>query len=329
VPTSSHAAAGGHAKPLVLLWLDEADIYLKAADDAGLADRIEFAKVPAAQRPDADLMARADGVLAWNLPAGIIPSLPKLRWIQTMSAGVEAWLRRADLDRRINLTCARGVHREAMPDNIIASIYYVAKPFDAARRQQEASTWKRLVPAPLTGKTLGILGLGTIGADLAHKASVLGLRVIGVKRKPEPVPHVDEVYTLDQLDVVLGRSDFVVLLLPVTPATENLIDARRLSQMKKTGWFFNFARGVLVVDNDLVAATEAGTIAGAVLDVFRSEPLPSEHPFWTAKNIVVLPHVGGSHPQRDKFVAELFVENARRFADGRPLRALVDRDHGY
>jgi glyoxylate/hydroxypyruvate reductase A len=316
-------------KPLVLLWLDEAELYLRAAGDAGLTQSIEFVKVPAAQRPEPELLARTAGVLAWSLPAGIIPSMPNLRWIQTLSAGVENWLARPDIDPAIHLACARGVHYEQMPDNIIAAIYYVAKPLDQARRQQERSEWKRLVPEPLAGKTLGIIGLGTIGADLARKAGVLGMRVIGVKRTPEPVPGVDAVHTLDQLDLVLARSDFVVLLLPVTPATENIVNANVLKHMKKSAWLFNFARGALVVDADLIAAAANGTIAGAVLDVFRVEPLPADHPFWRAKNIVVLPHVGGVHPRRDTFVSALFVENARRFVDGRPLKALVDRARGY
>ena len=316
-------------KPLILLWLNEADLYLQAATDAGLAQKLEFAKVPAASRPEPELLSRAAGVLAWSLPPGIIPSMTSLRWIQTLSAGVENWLVRPDLDPAIDLACARGVHYEQMPDNILAAIYYVAKPLDQARRQQERREWKRQVPEPLAGKTLGIIGLGTIGADLAHKAKVLGMRVIGVKRTVEPVPDVEAVHTLDQLDRVLAASDFVVLLLPITTATENVIDARALSHMKQRAWLLNFARGALVVDADLIAAAENGTIAGAVLDVFRTEPLPSEHPFWTTKNIVVLPHVGGVHPRRDKFVAALFVENARRFAEGRPLQALVDRTRGY
>jgi phosphoglycerate dehydrogenase-like enzyme len=255
--------------------------------------------------------------------------MPKLRWIQTLSAGVENWLARPDLDPGINLTCARGVHYEQMPDNILAAIYYVAKPLDAARRQQERREWKRLMPEPLAGKTLGIVGLGTIGTDLAHKASVLGMRVVGVKRTPAKVPGVEAVHPLEELDRVLASADFAVLLLPVTPATENIIDARALRHMKKSGWLLNFARGALVVDADLVAAAESGTIAGAVLDVFRQEPLPSDHPFWRTRNIVVLPHVGGVHPDRDRFVAALFVENARRFAQGQPLQALVDRTRGY
>lgn len=321
--------AAAKTKPLVLLWLDEADVYLQAATAAGLTQAIEFAKVPAKERPQPELLARAAGVLSWSLPPGIIPAMPKLRWIQTLSAGVEGWLARPDLDPRIDLTCARGIHSEQMPDNILAAIYYVAKPLDQARRQQERREWKRLVPAPLTGKTLGIVGLGTIGRDLAHKAGVLGLRVIGVRSTAGPVPGVEAVYTLDQLHLMLARADFVVLLLPVTPATENIIDARVLRHMKQSAWLLNFARGALVVDADLVAAAANGTIAGAVLDVFRVEPLPSDHPFWTTRNIMVLPHVGGLHPERDRLVAALFVENARRFADGRPLQALVERARGY
>jgi glyoxylate/hydroxypyruvate reductase len=317
------------SRPLVLLWLDEAELYLRAADEAGLTQSLEFIKVPAAQRPEPEVLARAAGVLAWSLPAGIIPSMPSLRWIQTLSAGVENWLARPDLGPAVDLACARGVHYEQMPDNILAAIYYVAKPLDQARRQQERSEWKRLVPEPLAGKTLGIIGLGTIGTDLAHKAGVLGMRVIGIKRTPEPLPGVDAVHTLDQIDIVLAQSDFVVLLLPVTPATENIVNAGVLKHMKQSAWLFNFARGALVVDADLIAAAESGTIAGAVLDVFRVEPLPRDHPFWRARNIVVLPHVGGVHPRRDKFVSALFVENARRFADGRPLQALVDRARGY
>ena len=175
-------------KPLILMWLDEAPLYRKAAADAGLDEHFEFITVPAKERPGDDVLQRAEGLLAWRLPAGIIPSMKSLRWIQAMAAGVEDWLARDDLPTSIALTCARGVHSEQMPDNILASIYYVAKPFEQARQLQERRAWERLMPIPLAGQTLGIIGLGTIGADLAKKASVLGLRVIGVKNRPEPVP---------------------------------------------------------------------------------------------------------------------------------------------
>ena len=133
------------------------------------------------------------------------------------------------------------------------------------------------------------------------------MRVIGTKRTPASVPHVDKVYTQEETDEVLGASDFVVLLLPTTPETRNFINKDRLRAMKPTAWLLNFARGALIVDADLIAAVQSKTIAGAVLDVFRKEPLPETHPFWQTEGILVLPHLGGGHPERPRLVAEIFV----------------------
>ena len=143
------------------------------------------------------------------------------------------------------------------------------------------------------------------------------------------MPGVDRVYAPEQTAEVLAQADYVVLLLPSTPTTDNSVNAALLAQMKKGAWLLNFGRGALIVDADLIAAVESGHLAGAILDVFRTEPLPKEHPFWTAKGIMVLPHIGGGHPERDKTVAKLFVDNLARFLDGKPLRELVDRAAGY
>jgi phosphoglycerate dehydrogenase-like enzyme len=182
---------------------------------------------------------------------------------------------------------------------------------------------------PLAGKTLGILGIGAIGQELARKAAALEMRVIGTKRTPTSLAHVAKVYAQDETDEVLGVSDFVVVLLPSTPDTEEFINAERLRAMKPTAWLLNFARGALIADADLIAAVQSKTIAGAVLDVFRQEPLPATHPFWQTEGILVLPHLGGGHPERGGVVAELFADNARRFLAGEPLYAEVDRARGY
>jgi phosphoglycerate dehydrogenase-like enzyme len=195
--------------------------------------------------------------------------------------------------------------------------------------EQRASRWTRRVSEPLAGKTLGILGLGAIGQELARKAAALEIRVIGTKRRPAPLPHVAKVYPPEAIDEVLGAADFVLLLLPSTKDTENLIDARRLAAMKKSAWLLNFARGALIVDADLIAAVKSKAIAGAVLDVFRQEPLPSDHPFWTTGGIYVWPHIGGGHPQRDVAVAEVFIANAKRYLAGEKLETEVDRALGY
>lgn len=313
----------------VLLWTDSTAAYLDAIQQAGLADRVAVETLPRKEQPSADQLARTEALMAYVVPPGVLPAMPKLRWAQVMTAGVEEWLALPDLPPRLTLTCARGTHTESMPENIIGALLYVAKPYAAAVANQKRGTWVRTVAQPLTGKTLGILGLGAIGQHVARIASVLGMRVIGTRRRPEPVPNVAKVLPADRTPEVLAESDFVLLLLPATPDTDNFINAERLSMMKPGAWLLNFGRGHLIKDDDLIAAVKAKKIAGAVLDVFRQEPLPAEHPFWTAEGIIVLPHIGGPHPQRDRFVARLFTDNLERFLEGKPLKEVVDRRTGY
>jgi phosphoglycerate dehydrogenase-like enzyme len=143
------------------------------------------------------------------------------------------------------------------------------------------------------------------------------------------MPGLAEVLPPDRTNEVLAASDFVLLLLPATPETDNFINADRLRHMKPSAWLLNFGRGHLIKDDDLIAAVQAKTIAGAVLDVFRQEPLPKEHTFWITDGILVLPHIGGPHPERDSIVARLFVENLGHFLDGEALKEVVDRAAGY
>jgi phosphoglycerate dehydrogenase-like enzyme len=313
----------------VLLWTDNTAPYVEAVKSAGLADRVMLETLPRKDRPSAEQLARTEAMMATAVPPGVLPSMKKLRWAQAMSAGVDHWFTLPDLPRDLTLTCARGTHTESMPENIMAGLFYVAKPYAIAAANQKSSKWASTVPQPLTGKTLGILGLGAIGAEVARMASCFGIKVIGTKRRPGPVANVAEVLPADGTRDVLQRSDFVLLLLPATSETTNLMNEERLSWMKPTAWLLNFGRGHLIKDDDLIAAVKAKKIAGAVLDVFRQEPLPSDHPFWTTEGILVLPHIGGPHPQRDRFVARLFVENLGRFLDGKPLKEVVDRQAGY
>ena len=316
--------------PVLLLWIDELEPYRAAIARAGLDDgRIRFVHLRRSEAPDEVLLDQVEGLFAWTAPPGMLARMPRLRWVQALTAGVEAWLARADLRPEILLTCARGAQRVQMPENILGALFHLTKPYAAVARDQEARRWTRRVSEPLAGKTLGILGLGAIGQEVARKAAALELTVIGTRREPAPVAHVARVLPPEGTDEVLGAADFVLLLLPVTPATRDFMDARRLAAMRAGAWLLNFGRGELVVDADLVDAVKRHVIAGAVLDVFRTEPLPDDHPFWTTPGITVLPHFGGLHPTRDELVAALFVENLRRFLDGAPLRHVVDRARGY
>ena len=313
----------------LLLWADSPAAYVDAINAAGLAGRVEIETLPRKEKPSAEQIARTEVLMAYTVPPGLLSSMPKLRWAQAMLAGVEGWLALPDLPANLPLTCARGTHEESMPENILGALFYVAKPYALAVENQKQRKWAQAAAQPLTGKTLGILGLGAIGQRVARLAAALGMRVIGTKRRPAPMADVAEVLPAERTPEVLAKSDFLLLLLPATPETENLINAERLAMMKPSAWLLNFGRGPLIKDDDLIAAVKAKKIAGAVLDVFRQEPLPAEHAFWSTEGIIVLPHIGGPHPQRDKFVARLFVENLGRFLDGKPLKEVVDRKAGY
>jgi phosphoglycerate dehydrogenase-like enzyme len=255
--------------------------------------------------------------------------MPRLRWIQALTAGVEHWVARADLHPGIALTCARGTHRVQMPENILGALFHLTKPYAQAVMDQRDRRWVRRISEPLAGKTLGILGVGEIGRELAKKAHALELRVIGTRRAAEPVPQVDKIYPPEAIDEVLGQSDFVLLLLPLTPETDGIMNAARFKAMRASAYLLNFGRGALVVDAELIEAVREKTIAGAVLDVYRTEPLPADHAFWDTEGITVLPHIGGLDVHRDEIVADLFARNMDRFLAGEALVALVDRARGY
>lgn len=313
----------------VLLWTDNPGPYIDAIKSAGLAVRVRVDTLARKDKPSAEQMARTEVLMAFGAPPGLLPAMPRLRWAQALTAGVEGWFALPDLPAGLTLTCARGTHRESMPENILGALFHVAKPYALAAQNQRQGRWVPTMAQPLGGKTLGILGLGAIGQEVARLAAALGLRVIGTRRKPAPLPHVAEVLPPERTAEVLAQSDFVLLLLPATPQTDNFINAERLALMKPGSWLLNFGRGHLINDTDLIAAVAQKTIAGAVLDVFRQEPLPADHPFWRTEGILVLPHIGGPHPQRDRIVAGLFVENLGRFLAGQPLKEVVDRKAGY
>jgi phosphoglycerate dehydrogenase-like enzyme len=302
---------------------------VRAAEAAGLAPAFEFVTAPVKDDPGDALLARVDALLAWRPPARLAERAPRLTWIQALTAGVEQWLASPDLPAGVPLTCARGTHRLQMPEHILAALFLLSKHLDGIVLDQRERRWRRRVNDTLAGKTLGILGVGAIGAEVARKAAALEMRVIGTKRDPAPVAHVERVYGRDGIDTVLAAADYVLLLLPSTAETRSIMNLERLARMKPTAHLLNFARGDLIVDADLVEAVRTKRIAGAVLDVFRTEPLPSDSPLWTTDGIVIFPHVGGLHPTRDALVAELFVENLRRFAAGEPLLHAIDRARGY
>jgi phosphoglycerate dehydrogenase-like enzyme len=234
------------------------------------------------------------------------------------------------LEGRVVLTSSIGIH-VGLPDHIMGMILMFARRLHVALRNQMARKWDRgaAVGEEIAGKVLGVLGLGAIGRALAARAAAFEMRVIGTKRSMEPIPHVERVYPPDQTDEVLRAADYLVIALPLTKATQGIIDARALGLMKRSSVLINIGRGQVVVEEALVDALRNKTIAGAGLDVFEREPLPADSPLYEMENVIITPHVAGaSHTYYDRAIP-LFCQNLRRYLDGQPLLNVVDPGRGY
>ena len=284
-----------------------------------------------------DALIDADAAFASALPANLVPSLTRLRWVQVPAAGVGHILSPEVIASPIVLTSARGVRARAIAEHVIGVTIALARQLHVALRRQAAHTWAldeletsgRI--STLHGRNMGIVGLGSIGTEVARLASAIGMGVQGIRRRPNaPVPpFVDRVLPPEQLTTLLSDSDVVVLAAPLTRDTEQLIDARALASFKPGALLVNIGRGGLVDDRALVTALDSGALGGAALDVFTTEPLPADSPYWDLPNVIVTPHVSGAMADYWTPLVRLFAENIRRFERGDALLNVVDKEAGY
>jgi phosphoglycerate dehydrogenase-like enzyme len=257
-----------------------------------------------------------------------------LEWVHSPAAGVGSMLFPAMIDSSVLLTNSRGMNARSVAEHALALMFALARKIPQAVVGQRQRRWlqQELSGLPsLQGRTLGIVGLGAIGAKLAHLGAALGMRVIATRLHPkaERPPEVAEVMPAAELSRLLAESDVVVLATPLTADTRELIGAAELAVMKPTAWLINVARGKLIREKDLVDALSSGRLAGAGLDVVPHEPLDEESPLWGLPNVLITPHVAGFRDDYWEAATELFCENLRRFRAGWPLLNLVDKRAGY
>lgn len=256
----------------------------------------------------------------------------QLRWVQVTSAGVEEWLSPALAKHPLTLTNFSGVAAPNIADHVLALLFAFARGLPELLERQRRKAWGDEPPATFepTGQTLGIIGLGDIGEALAGRASGLGMRVLAVQRHPsDPPPGVERILTTEELPKLLGDADHVVLCLPLTDATEHLISAKELRQMRDTAYLYNVGRGPLLDQDALIAALRAGRIAGAGLDVTEPEPLPPDSPLWEMPNVIVTGHNAAATPLLWERGIVLLKENVGHFLKGKELRNVVDTRAGY
>lgn len=266
-----------------------------------------------------------------DLSPELLDHFPRLKWIQVLTAGLDK-LPIAALEKRgILLTNVRGLHRIQMAEYTMAMILNLMRRTYTFYDLQKERRWDSTVRIDEAyGKTLGILGLGAIGEEIAQRAKAFGLKVIGLRKNPGPCPpYVDQLLSSGQEKELYAQSDFLVVLLPLTEETRHFISTEALDQMKESAYLINIARGPIVDEEALLEAVRQGKIAGAVLDVFAEEPLPADHPFWTEEKIIVTPHIAGRSPRYMERAMDIFVDNLNAYPDRARMKNVIDFKKGY
>ena len=262
----------------------------------------------------------------------------KLRWIHSQAAAVHQLMFPELVNSDVIITNARDVHGPVVAEQVIAMMFALAKRIPAAVRFQQKHVWGqdafssgRSHSRELAGATLGLVGLGSIGRNVAKHGSALGMRVIAVREHPEKEKpqYVDEVLPTSKLQELLTQSDYVVLSTPVTPETKGMIGAPQLAAMKPDAFLLNVGRGPLIDEAALVEILRRNKIGGAALDVFEQEPLPPESPLWDLEDLLITPHTAGISEKMWERHYVLFSDNLRRYLSGQPLLGLVDKRSGY
>ena len=291
-------------------------------EDPACRDWMRYAQglVTSNEMLDADLFPRHD--LAHQLPA--------LRWIHIIGAGIEPLLPLDWLPPGVTLTNNSGVHWSKARESGMMALLALNARLPQLISQQRRAHWNQVFTRGIAGRSVLVIGLGDMGGAVAEGAKHLGMNVTGIRLNPAPHPHADSVIGLDGLDGALGHADFVVIATPLTPATQDLLDARRIALMKPGAGLFNIGRGGCLDHDALARALASGQISGAVLDVFDPEPLPATSPLWAMDNVIITPHVSADDAELYiPLTLDLVFANAARLQRGEALLNVVDPVRGY
>ncbi len=278
------------------------------------------------------LLPQAEVAFGLRFPRDMISRSPNLKWIQVFMAGVDGFKAKGLLPEHITFTKTAGIQAAAMAEAIICRMLMFAKNTHLYFETKLDKKWERRESITLEGKTLGILGLGNVGRELARMAKAFGMKVIANRRsaqKEGSAENVDLLLPSNELRRLLKESDFVALTLPLTPDTRNMIGKDEFASMKSDAYIINVSRGQIINEEAMIEALESKQIAGAGLDVFAVEPLPQESKLWGMPNVIISPHVAASMDGYPERATELFCENLKRYIHGENLLNVVDKKAGY
>jgi D-2-hydroxyacid dehydrogenase (NADP+) len=291
-------------------------------------------------RPDTDFIicrtkadikqhiSEADIILSGHtFPVEYLPEAENLKWIQSISAGVENYVFSNKIPAGVVLTKVKGVHGAIMAEYVLGYIFAVTLKMKFAFENQEEREWPYYEPDTIRNKTAGIMGFGSVGSAIAYRLHQNGMVVIGCDEQEKFLPFVDREYSVEEMSDFLQRCDFVVLALPLSPATKGFFGKKQFNAMKESAFLINVSRGALVQEEELIEALETKDIGGAVLDVFIEEPLPKDHGLWNLDNVIITPHISG--PSIPEDIIKIFLENLDRFERNQKLVGIVDLGKGY
>lgn len=313
----------------VNIWADAVDSVQKRFPD------IEVVLEPDPEKVVAQLV-NADAYTGFRLTADQLQQAPNLKWIHSLSAGVEQWLSAGITERGLLLTNSSGVHATNIAEHVFAMLLAFARQLPVLLESQKRHTWRDNETFgekifELDGQTIVIVGTGAIGGAVATRAKAFGMSTIGVRRHPsrEPIDHIDEQVSFDDMRAHLGNADHVVICLPMTAETKGLFSADVIAEMKPGAYFFNIGRGGIVDQDALIEALQSGRLGGAGLDVTTPEPLPADSPLWDAPNTIITAHTSGNTPKYGERALGLFGDILERLRDGREPINVVDPEAGY
>ena len=275
---------------------------------------------------------RVSGLIGWKFPSSLLKSLSNLKWIQLISVGAEEWVQHPLIRPEVIITNTKGIYADSVAEYVLWALLTLYRKFHTVMKNQRRRRWKHISGPGLKGKVLGVLGMGNIGQAIATRARSFGMQIIGITRESKSkfdLPMVDEWCSVQDLYDVIGKVDVLVLCLPLTEETKDIINERLLSHMKTEGVIINAARAGLLNEALLIQALKQGRLAGAALDVFEREPISRWSRLWGVENLLVTPHLAALTQDYGERVSDLICENIHRFQSQQPLLNIVDRTKGY
>lgn len=277
-------------------------------------------------------VGEAEIIFGTGLPENILDLAPKLKWVHAYAAGVDSLARTGLLESEVALTSSKGINGPPIAEFCLMFMLMNEKDMVKRVEAQGRREWTRYSNGLLAGKTVGVIGLGTIGSSVAQRAAACEMRVLAARRTYTPgqaVPNVDQVFPSHRLADMLAECDYVVAAVSLTGETRGMIGQDQFDAMTPGAFFINVSRGEVVDEAALLDALKSGRLGGAALDVFTQEPLPDDSEFWDLPNVIVTPHnTGGLNDYNDR-AKRFFCENLRRYLDGQPLESTIDPVKGY